>query len=107
MARRDIVGTASLRSCSRLAATSELRMLLPVIFPPGWARLATKAGPDEIADPDHDDGNCRRCLLGRLRPRRADGHDDVYGQLGHAAATSRSGRASADRYSMAMFRPSM
>jgi len=41
-----------------------------------------KAGPDRIANRDHDDGNCRRCLLGRLRRRRSVSYDDVHGQLG-------------------------
>jgi len=41
-----------------------------------------KAGPDGIADCNHHDGDCRRCLFGRLRRRRTEGHDDVHGQLG-------------------------
>src|SRR5262249_53176831 len=40
-ATRKTVGMASLRICSRLAPTSGPRMVLPVIFPPGRARLGT------------------------------------------------------------------
>src|SRR5438874_5782199 len=40
-ATRETVGIASLRICSRLAPTSGPRMVLPVIFPPGRARLGT------------------------------------------------------------------
>ena len=39
-----------------------------------------KPSPDGIADPGHDDRNCRRCLLGRVRRRGAGGHDNVHGQ---------------------------
>jgi hypothetical protein len=39
-----------------------------------------KAGPDGIANPDHDDGKCRRCLLGRLRRGRTVGYHDVHGE---------------------------
>src|SRR5256885_2083821 len=40
-ATRKTVGMASLRICSRLAPRSGPRMVLPVIFPPGRARLGT------------------------------------------------------------------
>src|SRR5262249_44375799 len=40
-ATRETVGITSLRICSRLAPTSGPRTLLPVIFPPGRARLGT------------------------------------------------------------------
>src|SRR5262249_53036823 len=40
-ATRETVGITSLRICSRLAPTSGPRMVLPVIFPPGRARLGT------------------------------------------------------------------
>jgi len=39
-----------------------------------------KPSPDGIADPGHDDRNCRRCLLGRVRRRGARGHDNVHRQ---------------------------
>src|SRR5260370_7620968 len=41
-ATREMVGIASLRICNRLAPTSGPRMVLPVIFPPGRARLGTR-----------------------------------------------------------------
>jgi hypothetical protein len=37
-----------------------------------------KPGPHRIADPDHDDGNRRGCLLGRAGRRRAVDRDDVH-----------------------------
>jgi len=40
-ATRETVGMTSLRICSRLAPTSGPRIVLPVIFPPGRARLGT------------------------------------------------------------------
>src|SRR5437773_10416808 len=73
-ATRETVGIASLRICSRLAPTSGPRMVLPVIFPPGRARLGTrKAGAHGIADRDHDDGNRGGGLLGRQARGRAVG----------------------------------
>ena len=38
-------GTPSLRSCNRLLATSGPRMVFPVMFPPGRARLVTSPAP--------------------------------------------------------------
>ena len=40
-AMREMVGTASLKICSRLAPTSGPRMVFPVTLPPGRAMLAT------------------------------------------------------------------
>jgi hypothetical protein len=50
--------------------------VLPVMFPPGRARLAT--GPDRITNPNHDDGDGRRRLLGRMRRQRAVGRNQVH-----------------------------
>jgi hypothetical protein len=43
---------------------------------PGEAR--DQAGPHRIADADHDDGDARRRLLGRVRRRRAVGRDQIH-----------------------------
>jgi hypothetical protein len=61
---------------------------LPVIFPPGRARLAARPAPHRIADADHDDGDGGRRLLGRVRRRRAVGRD----QIDRAAHQLRRGR---------------
>src|SRR5262245_48771796 len=77
-ATRETVGIASLRSCSRLAPTSGPMMLLPVIFPPGRARLGTRPARTGSADRDHDDRNRGGGLLGREACGRAVGRNDVH-----------------------------
>jgi hypothetical protein len=51
--------------------------LIPVMFPPGRARLATIPNLNRIANPKHDDGGRRSGLLGGKDRRRSDRYDDV------------------------------
>ena len=68
---------ASRRICSRFGPRSGLSTVLPVIFArPGEA--CDQAGPHRIADADHDNGDGRRRLLGRVRRRRAVGRDQIH-----------------------------
>src|SRR6201984_2384762 len=72
-----MVGIASLRICSRLAPTSGPRMVLPVIFPPGRARLGTSptptGSPIEIMTMGSGGG-----LLGCEACGRAEGCNNVH-----------------------------
>ena len=67
-------GRVSLRSSSRFAASSGLKNVNPVTFPPGRARLDT---PQSIADHRHDDGDRGGGLLGGQDPGRPMGDNHI------------------------------
>ena len=51
--------------------------LVPVILPPGRARLAMNPEPDRITGRCHDDGYHRRCAADCDHRRRAPCNDDI------------------------------
>ena len=52
-------------------------MDIPVMFPPGWARLSTRPGPHRVAKCDHDDRDRAGCVLRGLSGRGGAYGDDV------------------------------
>src|SRR5262245_52459629 len=71
-ATRAALGTSSRSSSSRFATNSALKKLIPVRFPPGRARLATRPNLSGC----EDDGDRRSSRLGRQRRSRAGDDDD-------------------------------
>ena len=76
-ARRESPGTACLRSSSRLPSNSGPRIVNPVTFPPGRARLATSPEANGIGSCRHNDGNGLSRFYGRKGAGCACRHDDV------------------------------
>ena len=52
-------------------------MDMPVMFPPGWARLSTRPGPHRVAECDHDDRDRAGCVLRGPSGRGGAYNDDV------------------------------
>ena len=53
------------------------RMVLPVTFPPRTREARNQPRPHRVANRNHDDWDCRRCLLGREARGGAVGRDDI------------------------------
>ena len=104
-AKRRIPGTTSRRISSRLPARSVVWIDSPVTLPPGRARLATRPVPSGSAEMASTIGTSEVTCLAMIPPtvritatlRRTNSA---------AISASRSARPSAQRYSIATFRPS-
>ena len=107
--------TASRRARSRCSSSSHFppmpysKLVKPVTLPPGRARLATKPAADRIAATrEHDRHGAGQPCCNAPTARRRCGHDDVGAArpISSQHAGSRSTLLSAQRYSIATFRPS-
>src|SRR5438105_4797507 len=76
-ATRASPGTISVRSWSRLPASSAVWRLGPVTLPPGRWRLATKPFPTGSGARRHDDWDGLGKRFHGAGCRRAFGHDDI------------------------------
>jgi len=106
-ATRLTVGTSSRRNSSRLAANSAEKTLTPVALPPGRARLATNPSPTGSAGTTNTIG-----IVAVARPAAVAAAGPIAAitltrrrTRSAARFASRSGRFSAQRYSIARFSP--
>ncbi len=76
-ATREIEGSTSLRSCSRLGLMSKVEDGVAGDVAAGPGKVRDQPGPHRIADADDHDRNGRGGLLRRARRRRAECRDQV------------------------------
>ena len=67
----------ALNSSSRFPAVSIVRLVNPVMLPPGRARLSTRPVSTGSVGTVHHNGDGRGCLLGSQDRRLAARHDEV------------------------------
>ena len=105
----ESLGTISLSSSSRFPLSSPARLVSPVMFPPGRARLATNPFPTGSRVKRHDDRNRAGCFFAaRVAVDHPMTMTSTLRRTSSAASSgSRSSFPSAYRYSITMFFPSM